>query len=123
MLNVEVRDFPERDIWFLHAVLRESYQMGRIVGTSPLWSSSSGNFRRHSGQQTTKHVFLTRESANAEGPTILRTRESGTTEGPTILVTQESGKTENTDWLPGSDLAGNLFFCKTIIKNTVDFSA
>ena len=32
---VEVRDSPERDIWFLHVVLLGSYQMGRVLGTPP----------------------------------------------------------------------------------------
>ena len=30
-----MRDFPARDIWFLPAVLQGSYQMGRVLGTSP----------------------------------------------------------------------------------------
>ena len=30
-----MRDSPARDIWFLHAVHQGSYQMGRVVGTSP----------------------------------------------------------------------------------------
>lgn len=33
---VEVRDSPAHDIWSVHAVLHRSYQMGRVVWTSPL---------------------------------------------------------------------------------------
>ena len=40
--HVEVRDSPARDIWFLHAVHQGSYQMGRVVGTSPSSSPSVG---------------------------------------------------------------------------------
>ena len=32
---IEVRDSPERDIWFLHVMLQGSYQMGRVLGTPP----------------------------------------------------------------------------------------
>ena len=35
MRIVEVRDFPARDICFLHVVLQGSHQMWRVVGTSP----------------------------------------------------------------------------------------
>ena len=34
-VQIEVRDSPERDIWFLHVVLLGSYQMGRVLGTPP----------------------------------------------------------------------------------------
>ena len=37
--NIEVRDSPERDIWFLHVMLQGSYQMWRVLGTPPPPSS------------------------------------------------------------------------------------
>ena len=52
LMNVEVRDSPARDIWFLHTVPQGPYQMGRVVGTSSSPSPSSGNSGRHSGQGT-----------------------------------------------------------------------
>ena len=43
-LLVEVRDYPERDICFLHVILQGPYQRGRNVGTSsPSPAPSSGN--------------------------------------------------------------------------------
>ena len=35
VMEIEVRDFPARDICFLHVVLQGSHQMGRVLGTPP----------------------------------------------------------------------------------------
>ena len=32
---IEVRDSPQRDVWFLHVMLQGSYQVGRVVGIPP----------------------------------------------------------------------------------------
>ena len=77
-----IRNFHRTEFFIFHTLVGNSAGMSRIyvevvsdsksVLKTPFWVS--------------KPDFLTCESGNTEGPSILRTCESGNTEGPSILV-------------------------------------